>query len=307
MNQPLELLPDSVLFTISVGAWLCLIAWAFMVSRLISKKPVLPLEPRRQVPWNALDLFIVFVFFVMVSGVMFFVIEHILDPEIVKPVDGADAETTHAIVQLFRDGNPWTIMLCIISAVVVAPIVEEFLFRVLLQGWLERVDYNLGPILPGMRRFIPWGMSPIILSSAIFAVVHFRIASPPLNPLYLLYLLVGNCLVGIATAVFAALLIGIKNIAKPSDFGFVAKKIPQDTAIGLTAAAAVVLPIIVFQTVLTKILPIKSIATDPLPLFFFALALGFLYCRTHRIVASIVLHMSLNATSLIALWLMMQG
>ena len=41
----------------------------------------------------------------------------------------------------------------------------------------------------------------------------------------------------------------------------------------------------------------------PIPLFFLALALGYLYQRTHRLLAPIVLHASLNACSMIYLWL----
>ena len=37
-------------------------------------------------------------------------------------------------------------------------------------------------------------------------------------------------------------------------------------------------------------------------LFFFALALGTLYYRTHSVVAPIVLHMALNVTSLTMAW-----
>ena len=96
---------------------------------------------------SGFDLLFVFVFYIVSSIAMFAVIAQVLGPDADKPAAGADVETSHAIVQLFRGGNPWMILLCVVSAVVVAPIVEEFLFRVLLQGWLERVARRLRPML----------------------------------------------------------------------------------------------------------------------------------------------------------------
>jgi membrane protease YdiL (CAAX protease family) len=48
---------------------------------------------------------------------------------------------------------------------------------------------------------------------------------------------------------------------------------------------------------LSYILP-KKFAPDPIPIFFFAIALGLLYNRTHRALPSIAVHMALNAASL---------
>jgi membrane protease YdiL (CAAX protease family) len=45
------------------------------------------------------------------------------------------------------------------------------------------------------------------------------------------------------------------------------------------------------------------IAPDPIPLFFFSVALGAIYHRTHRLAPLIVLHAALNGTSLMLVWL----
>lgn len=306
MDQPPELPPNSIWIVFGLASWLCLSVWIVVGTRLWNRQSAVPLARRRQVPWSGLDLFLVFVFFVLASIVMFAVIGQVLGPDAAEPAAGADVETSHAIVQLFRGGNPWMILLCVVSAVVLAPIVEEFLFRVLLQGWLERVDRRLRPMLPDLRRFVPWGLAPVVLSSALFAMVHFRVAEPPMNTRYLMFMMVGNGLVGISTVVFAILLMRLKCGATASDLGFVGKEFLQDVGLGLVAAAGVVFPVFILQAVLTTVLP-KWVAADPLPLFCFAVVLGFLYCRTHRVVASMVLHMSLNAASLVALWLYMCG
>ncbi|MBN2295122.1 MAG: CPBP family intramembrane metalloprotease [Pirellulales bacterium] len=306
MNHPADIPSTSDLIAFVLASWLCMSIWILVGARLWNREPVLPFVRRRQVPWSGFDLLFVFAFFVLSSGLVFVVVGHILGPDAKEPAGGGDVETSHTIVQLFRGGNPWMILFCVISAVVVAPIVEEFLFRVLLQGWLERMDRRLRPMLPALRRLVPWGLAPVVLSSSVFAMVHFRVASPPMNTRYLMWMMVGNILVGISTSLFAVLLLRFKNGATASDFGFVSGKFLHDVGLGLASAAAVVFPIFILQAVMTSILP-KWIAADPLPLFCFAVALGVLYCRTHRVVASMVLHMSLNATSLVALWLFMRG
>jgi membrane protease YdiL (CAAX protease family) len=50
----------------------------------------------------------------------------------------------------------------------------------------------------------------------------------------------------------------------------------------------------------------KDVVADPIPIFFLALVLGTLYYRTHRIAASLVLHMAFNATG-VAIALTMAG
>ena len=40
---------------------------------------------------------------------------------------------------------------------------------------------------------------------------------------------------------------------------------------------------------------------DPIPLFFLAVVLGYLYAKTHRLLPSIVVHMALNGLSMLML------
>jgi membrane protease YdiL (CAAX protease family) len=42
---------------------------------------------------------------------------------------------------------------------------------------------------------------------------------------------------------------------------------------------------------------------DPIPLFFLALGLGYLYRQTHRITPSMTVHFLLNAASMTLLWM----
>jgi hypothetical protein len=69
----------------------------------------------------------------------------------------------------------------------------------------------------------------------------------------------------------------------------------------LLAFGAVAAPLYFMQGTLGTLMP-GSPWVDPITLTCFALVLGTLYYRTHRIVPSIVLHMALNATSVAMAW-----
>ncbi len=114
--------------------------------------------------------------------------------------------------------SPSLLPVATVLAVLIAPLFEEFLFRVVLQGWLEKAEQALRRKAPGTLQ-LPRGVWPIVLSSLVFAAAHF-----------------GH-------------------------------------------------------------------GADPLPLFLFALVLGYLYHQTHRLWPSLVLHMALNALSISVVWL----
>ncbi len=122
-------------------------------------------------------------------------------------------ETHHPIINAVTK-YPGFFGLCFVSAVLIAPLSEEFLFRGVLQGWLESLPtarYE-SPVTPARLAF--W---PVTLTSLLFALLH----------------------------------------------------------LGHGAA--------------------------PIALFFFSLALGWLYQRTHRLLPSVVLHTCLNALSMLML------
>jgi membrane protease YdiL (CAAX protease family) len=74
----------------------------------------------------------------------------------------------HPLAKLVSDQHgPALVALAALSAIVVAPLSEELLFRVVLQGWLEKAL---------RRRRRPWRSAhrvlPIMISSALFAFMH---------------------------------------------------------------------------------------------------------------------------------------
>lgn len=81
-------------------------------------------------------------------------------------------ETLHPLLQLLRsDPGYATIGWIFLSAIVVAPLFEELVYRVLLQSWLE------GFLTP---------LRAIVVSSLVFSVVHGFPDAIPLFPLALL-------------------------------------------------------------------------------------------------------------------------
>jgi membrane protease YdiL (CAAX protease family) len=93
----------------------------------------------------------------------------------------------------------------------------------------------------------------------------------------------------------------LRTRATWADFGIEPRAVGRDFGLGLAAFLAVAPPIYVLQMSLVKW--VSPGTADPISLFFFALVLGILYYRTHRIVPAIALHMALNGTSLLFLLL----
>jgi membrane protease YdiL (CAAX protease family) len=94
----------------------------------------------------------------------------------------------HPLIKLAMR-QPSLLWLIGVSVVFVAPLVEEFFFRVVLQGWLERRERmatherNVVPLLAA-------GAAPILTSSVLFAMAHIGQWPAPV-PLFVLALVLG--------------------------------------------------------------------------------------------------------------------
>jgi membrane protease YdiL (CAAX protease family) len=297
-----ELSPDSFLLPaacLAIAA--CITVWVAIAARWWVRRPLLPYQPRRQVPWQAVDLALVAAFNVVVLVVVAHLAVQVLGQEATKVptmYDANQAGNEHMVARLLAEGNPWILVLCAFSVAIVAPVAEEFLFRVMLQGWLESLEHRWRRRLPTLRRIVPRAFGPIVLTAFLFARLHFRVDSAPLKTSFLLFTMLGESVASLLTVAFAMILLRWNTGATPADLGWVRRELSGDILRGLAAFAAVAAPIYAAQYYVSTLLP-KNVAPDPFVLFFFALALGILYFRTHRIVPSIVLHASLNATTLV--------
>ncbi len=172
---------------------------------------------------------------------------------------------THPIIEGYKhQPDAWMLSLTALSAIVVAPFCEEFLFRVLLQGWFESIDatWQRRRRKEDVRELPlpePATAEPAPLPVASGNPYARRRQAPPL----------------------------------------VAVVVPDaaDTFVPKPAVWPILLSSVLFA------LSHFGQGLAPVTLFFLALLLGYLYQRTHRIWPSLVVHLLLNAGSIVILWL----
>lgn len=305
MNEPAGPEIGGIVAALCIGAFAASLGlWTWILRRVLGRRPILPWQPRRPVPWQALDLLAIFVFYVLLEGAVV-ELDRRLFPEVAalaaQPNDQAEPTTEHEILVLLREEpTPAILIACFLAAVVVAPITEEVFFRLLLQGWLERAERSCRGFF-GMARGPMRGWAPVLGSSLAFAVLHSRTAGLPPIPLVILHVLACSTIIKLATTGLAVAWVRWAAGATPEDLGFQRAELRRDLFLGLGAALATIPWVYVLQWTLTQWLP-ETISADPFTLTPFAMVLGLLYYRTHRILPCIVVHMSLNATSLALAW-----
>lgn len=319
----LTLLADAAAIAVIIGG---IAVWATIIRRLLQRRHLVDYEPRRPVPWNMLDVLGIFFAYVCLGGGLVFA-AHItlgwefedfqndvaqLQPadhlEPTPPVDdetdnedsedsenGIDLERAHPVVVLLSgDTSPTTFLLCLFAVVVMAPVAEEFFFRLLLQGTFEKLDFRFQRVMRYSGRLL--GVVPILLSSLLFAAPHARDPKTPQAVEELIRLFTIDSLT--KALVVAGAIVYLKGFrgATWTDLGLRFDTFRKDVQLAVSAFLAVVVPIYIIQEGLGRLLP--NTVPDPVPLFFFALALGYLYFRTHRLMPAILLHLIFNATAI---------
>jgi len=171
----------------------------------------------------------------------------------------------HVIVELVaQQPTRFTLMSTLLSAVVVAPLAEEFFIRSILQGWLEKRSSEYQDA---------WRQDNQIQN------LH----EPSIQP-------TSECEATVVEDANRAL------ATPPPGRSYPAAVQEPEPPRGWFAA----LPILISSTCFAAMH--LGNGPDPIPIFILALALGYLYQRTHRLLPSITLHAMLNATSLAILW-----
>ena len=224
------------------------------------------------------------------------IISHILPQEqAITTTHKGQEHHGHPVAQLVEQAvhSPLVCMVAFLAAVVAAPLVEEFLFRLLLQGWLEAqfLQFRV-PCACGVA---------IVVVSFIFAIIHAGSSSASdRQTLFYLFsaITITNLLIFTAGIIY---LVRKRNV-KLTHCLFGAERFfrPQFLAnVGWCLLALVfIFGVSFFLNVFCP-----NINTDPIPIFFFALLLGILYSRTRNLSYCILLHACLNLTSLILLCL----
>ncbi len=295
-----------------------LAVWAVAIRRLLERRPIVAYRPRRQVPWNGPDVLAILLGYVVTVSLLaagtdlFFgwtpehkrtdrpqpaeAAEKTTPPAGPEDEEKLDSERAHPIIVLLdADPSPAILVLCILSVIVMAPVGEEFLFRLLLQGYLEKVDMRCRRLWRYSGRLV--GAVPVLLTSLLFAALHARDPREVLPPVDELIRLFAIDTLAKAVVVLGAIL-ALRRFRRATweDLGIRLDTLGSDLRLALATLAAIFIPIIALQFGLASWFP-QSVP-DPLPLFPLALALGYLYFRTHRIVPSLLLHLGFNASSM---------
>jgi membrane protease YdiL (CAAX protease family) len=271
--------------------------------------------PRRPVPWGMIDVLIIFLlhtatptlcYDLIQSNELFLWTES--EQEVVATEDmendksnTSDSEEearSHSALRVIQGlrskSGLWIVFFVVI---VVAPLLEEFRYRLVLQGAIEKYERLLRHPIP-LGRVGSRGLLSISMTAVYFASVHARSPDATFDMADAFQALAAQCVafpfVMLGSIAFLAL-----RGATLKDFGVQTDHFFQDVRTGVLTFLLIALPLYGVQVSLSELFPDRVV--DPFTLFPFAIVLGFLYFRTHRIVPSIVLHMSLNATSVVLL------
>ncbi len=275
--------------------------WAWIYTRWQRGIPIIPLARRRPVPWQAQDVLFIFLLgLLLLPWAAAGAVQAWMGPAAAQHVADQKPELAHPAEQLLRGGTPVEKAIAVVMAVIVAPLVEEFLFRVLLQGWLEALWSRWRRKYPELRA-APVSWVPIVLPAVPFALMHLRFGKEPVSSQYMTSLFLGQMTADLLTLGLAIAILRFAAGATAADLGWKPEKLRSDAKLGLLALVAVIGPLLMLQAALVVLVKSTGMnyALDPIPLFLLALVFGVLYHRTHRLAPSLVLHMAFNATSIL--------
>jgi membrane protease YdiL (CAAX protease family) len=305
MTSLLATLPGKVVAQAAIFVvWLAATAaiWTGIIARWRRREPIIPLARRRPVPWHVQDVLFILLLAMLLPITVVGAVRAWMGPYAQQAVDQQPG-MAHPAEQLLRAGTVYEKAIAVVMAVLVAPLIEEFFFRVLLQGWLEAVWSRRRRKHPELRS-APMSWIPIVLPAALFAIMHFRASKEPPSPQYLAVLFLAQMGANMLAFWLAVVVLRFATGATAADLGWKPEKLRGDLKLGLLALLAAIGPVLALQGVLMGLVKWKGIdyAPDPIPLFFLALVLGTLYHRTHRIAPSLVLHIAFNATAIALLF-----
>ena len=309
----MELLQTSVLFLVFV------LAWVFLLWRYCTHRPILPRQnPLRRARWSGGFVLAAFAAMFLLPGILlggYLIFQPVSPSKLFHPSELGLSETSETSqtsdeptdqkppelqsihpLQVFLQENPssWKFAWMFLFAAVLVPITEEFLFRGILQGWLDAREREL---YCGRRNN---GWRAMLFVAFLFALMHFRMGQTGMHSETLLkytFLMTG-------AAYLFILVFGthyLKNVCHFSsrETGWDLSHWRTDVPLGLFAFIAVAFPTFLLQNWLEKLFQ-NRIAPDPFALIPIALAFGILTWRTRRLLPAIIAHVSLNSFSILS-------
>lgn len=274
--------------------------WGVLWSRWQRGHRVLPVAWRRPVPWGGREAAAIFLLHLVSLSLVPLLFVQLLP----SPVAPGSDETTHFAVRLLLGmHNPLAVAWVVVAVVLITPAAEEFVYRLVIQGWLESLEPLVRRRFDALRR-VP-GLLPLLSAAVLFGMMHARGSSTRADPTELLLLVTGVAVGNILVLVTGIALLRSWTGASWSDLGWDRRCVRADAGVGLLGYLAAFAPVFLAQLGAYCFLP-EDVAADPAGIFVFALMLGWLYLRTHRLVPSIVCHMALNAQTVVMI-LLLQG
>lgn len=320
-----------------------IVGWLIVWMRALTGRPILSIEPRRDVPWGLLDLGIIFFVWMLAGGAAIGVmlasgaltaeeaqnaksppamIKMLLCNSIATLITGgamvlvvllknfADVRdlgfevrrvvydlliggfaflliggpvyfiqymlaqwwpSTHPIIELVLENPNFEFFVVAgFSAVIVAPLVEELVFRVLIQGWCEKLaSFRGDPMVVLLGKLRLNGQQAINVESAADTTEDAVVSAPT-----------------------------IAEVDENPDASPAMQQAAASTKHMQSEDQPRVAVWPIFASAAMFALMHYSHGPDPIPLFFFAIGLGYLYRQTHRILPCVVVHFLLNALSL---------
>jgi membrane protease YdiL (CAAX protease family) len=182
----------------------------------------------------------------------------------------------HPLMEMFKsspDASFFAVLL--IAAAVVAPIFEELVFRVLLQGFLEKVAGFRGNVIELLIGRLPHGMQPSVAPLAVTGPTMALHSSEEL----------GNPFLSPAIVAEVSITADLVNDNEQAELRGLAAWLP-------IGAASLIFALMHYTH-----------GPDWVALTLLAGGMGYLYQRTHRLVPSLVVHTLLNSLSMLGLWI----
>jgi membrane protease YdiL (CAAX protease family) len=269
------------------------------------------------VPWTGFDVLLFLALWFgaqiacgIVAGVVFVITSHFspsAPPQIQRVTITADSEEQpivqqkddeekpfHLLIQLLkyaqREGTFIAFLVAFFFFFVAAPLIEEFLFRLLCQGWLEAKlsQYQI----PGA------GAIAVTVVSLFFALLHMRGRGVAFPGQVLLYLFAGTTVMNLLLFTLGIFyLMWIRNAKMP---GCLLGTERFFHAHFFTAAGYCFLTLLfIYGVSYTLDIFFPRTAMDPIPIFIFSILLGTVYRRTRNLSYCVLLHAFLNGTSLL--------
>ncbi len=261
------------------------------------KEPGLTVPEVRAVPWHGGDVLFLFLLWFALQILLVTVFCLFSAPQTPAPVSSVTTE--HPVSRLMlqareHDQVGWVLLVTFMGVVVITPIAEEFLFRLVLQSCLQS---GLRAFFQKFSVLVAHAFSCIVsitLVSLFFASLHGgQHQTQSVERLF-------ATIQGMTVANFLTLCIGVSYLvgirrANMSDLGLVRNGLYADLVLGCKIALPVMPVIFLFNILLRLIFPESG--TDQIPIFFLSIALGIIFFTTGRILPCITLHACLNGFS----------